>query len=80
MKYKIIALFGESGAGKDTIARQLVLSRANTNLIIPYTTRPKREYEREGVDYYFVSDNILDLAISSNCALEYTTFIAGNLR
>lgn len=53
-KYKIIALFGKSGAGKDTIQKWLVKHLNNTYSIISCTTRPKREYEREGIDYHFV--------------------------
>lgn len=53
-KYKIIALFGESGSGKDTIKKSILKNNNHFNNIISYTTRPKRNNEVNGVDYNFV--------------------------
>lgn len=39
-KYKIIALFGKSAAGKDTIQKWLVQHMNNAHEIIGCTTRP----------------------------------------
>ena len=55
-KIKILALFGKSGAGKDTILKWLLNKIPNSNKIIYTTTRPKRENEKQNEDYYFVSD------------------------
>ena len=52
-KYKVIALVGESGTGKDTILYSLSTLPLKFNIIISHTTRPKRDYEIDGVDYYF---------------------------
>lgn len=69
IKYKVLALVGPAGAGKDTICNEIV-NNYKYNKIISYTTRPARSSETEGKDYYFVTkeefDN-LDL-------LEYTIF------
>ena len=47
-KIKIIALFGESASGKDTIQKLLTEEYPLTfNLIISCTTRPKRDNEEE---------------------------------
>lgn len=55
MHYKIIALIGESGSGKDTLM-QGVLSKTDTlHEIISCTTRPKREGEQHGVNYFFMT-------------------------
>ena len=54
-KYKVLALFGKSGAGKDTIQKWLT-TNYNMNGIISCTTRPKRDYEKDGVDYHFLSN------------------------
>lgn len=52
---KIVALFGPSGAGKDTIKNQLLKQFPNTFAnIIRTTSRPKRDYEVDKKDYYFV--------------------------
>ena len=42
-KIKIIALFGMSGTGKDSIQHWLT-NKIHGHKIISYTTRPKREY------------------------------------
>lgn len=54
---KIFCLMGKSACGKDTIYKQ-ILSEENLPLktLIPYTTRPIRDGERNGVEYYFLTD------------------------
>lgn len=57
-KYKIVALFGPAGSGKDYIQNTLIhtiYGKTHFHKIISCTTRPPREYEREGVDYYFLN-------------------------
>ncbi len=57
---KIFCLMGKSASGKDTIYRQLLLSEdLKLNKIVPYTTRPIREREKNGVQYYFVDEGKL---------------------
>ena len=53
--YKVIALIGKAGSGKDTIARALVEQNENMKFVVSYTTRPPREKEINGVNYHFVS-------------------------
>lgn len=55
-KIKIIALFGKSGSGKDTIYNW-VTSNYDVAPIVNYTTRPKRDYEIEGKDYNYTDIN-----------------------
>ena len=54
-KIKIIAYVGKSGAGKDYCMKRTA-EYHNYHIIVSSTTRPKREYEREGVDYHFLSE------------------------
>lgn len=51
---KIFYLMGKSSSGKDTIFKAL-LSDGELSLkqIVPYTTRPIREGEQNGVEYFF---------------------------
>ena len=51
-KIKLLALFGESSAGKDSIQHWLEHNLKNTHGIVSYTTRPPREYEIEGREYH----------------------------
>lgn len=73
-KYKIIALIGESGSGKDTLLKELSKSKHIFNEIISYTTRSPREGEKDGVDYHFVSIEEFSKKVLSGEMLEATVF------
>lgn len=77
--YKIIALIGEAGSGKDRIMKE-VLAAAPTafNEIISCTTRPPREGEQEGVNYYFLTNDEFIIDVLSNKMLEHTNFNGWN--
>ena len=53
----IYCVIGKSSTGKDSIYKRL-LQREDLQLkkIVPYTTRPIREKEVEGVEYHFVTE------------------------
>lgn len=49
-------VMGKSASGKDTIFQKLREDeKLGFQTIVPYTTRPKREGEKEGREYHFVS-------------------------
>jgi guanylate kinase len=54
---KIYEIMGRSSCGKDTIYKKL-LERGNANLnkVIIYTTRPMRDRECDGVQYFFCDE------------------------
>ena len=52
---KIIIISSPSGAGKTTICKYLLKKIDNVILSISYTTRPKRRYEKNKKDYFFVN-------------------------
>lgn len=63
---------GKSGAGKDTIAKEVERKWPNLfHKVIPYTTRPRRENEDETI-YHFIEkqnfefDNLLDCNCFNN--------------
>ena len=57
---KLFCLMGKSGAGKDTILKRLLADRElNLIPVIPYTTRPKRSREADGVEYHFIDEAAL---------------------
>lgn len=55
-KIKIIALFGMAGAGKDACLHQICNATSFTHEVVSATTRPPREGEVNGVNYYFLSN------------------------
>lgn len=56
-KYKIIILCGESGCGKDTLKNNALEKLSDIfHRVITATTRPRREGEIDGQDYYFLTE------------------------
>ena len=54
---KIICLMGKSSTGKDTIFKKLLEDQElELRTIVPYTTRPIREGEQDGVEYFFTNE------------------------
>jgi len=70
-KIKVLALFGESGSGKDTIQTWLLKNIPNTHKPITYTTRPARDYEINGKNYYFISNDEFKELKNNNKILEF---------
>lgn len=71
----IVALFGEAGAGKDTIQKEIVKQSPELfSEIISSTTRPPRDYEKDGVDYYFIDNKTSEKYIQEHTYLEYAEF------
>lgn len=54
-KYNIIALIGKAGSGKDSVFTALTQQHPEWNKKISCTSRAPREYEKDGVDYHFLS-------------------------
>lgn len=56
---KIFYLMGKSSSGKDTIFKELKKRMPYLHTVVIYTTRPMREQENEGEEYFFVDEKIL---------------------
>jgi guanylate kinase len=68
---KLLVLSAPSGAGKTTIARALVAHDPRVRFSVSYTTRPPRGAERDGHDYFFVSEAQFQRMIAAEAFLEY---------
>lgn len=55
----IIALFGESGCGKNAIERDLLEFNKSLKKVVRLSTRPMREGEEQGNPYIFLSTEVL---------------------
>lgn len=75
---KIIYLMGKSSTGKDTIYKELLRKGAvDLHTIVPYTTRPIRAGEREGVEYLFTNEEGFQSLLARGKVIEeraYHTF------
>lgn len=71
--YKVITFFGPSASGKDTLAKAIA-KRPDVNEIVSCTTRPMRDYEKDGVDYHFLSTEDFGEKVLNGTMLEATTF------
>lgn len=69
----IVCLVGKSGSGKDTLARKLA-DKEGWHNVVSCTTRPRREYEVEGKDYYFLTDEEFAQKVLNGDLLEATYF------
>lgn len=57
---KIFFVMGKSSSGKDTIYKELLKDKKlKLKTIVPYTTRPMREGETDGKEYFFVSEDTM---------------------
>ncbi|MCM1112106.1 MAG: hypothetical protein NC399_02510 [Muribaculum sp.] len=73
---KIFYLMGKSSSGKDTIFKEL-REAGKLRAIVPYTTRPIRAGERDGVEYHFTDEDGFQRLSSSGKVIEqreYHTF------
>jgi guanylate kinase len=69
----IFVISGPSGVGKTLITRNLLEVVPDVSFSISTTTRPPRNEEVEGVDYYFVSESIFSDMLKNNQFIEHAT-------
>ena len=69
----MLVLSSPSGAGKTTIARELLACDDNLTLSVSATTRPMRPGETEGEDYLFVDRTRFDAMVAEGAFLEHAT-------
>ncbi len=68
---RLIVLAAPSGAGKTTLVHELLAREPELKFSISYTTRPQRETELEGEDYFFVSEQEFDALRARDAFLEF---------
>lgn len=74
-KYKIIALCGKSGCGKSSLLDYLErIAPDQFNKIIGTTTRPKRQGEINGKDYWFINELDFKALVVSKEIIGYACF------
>jgi len=67
-----LIVVGKAAAGKDHLKKKIENKGFKSG--ISYTTRQPRQNEKEGEDYYFVSEKQFDQIIESGQMLEWMEF------
>ena len=67
----LIVISGFSGVGKDTVLQELKRRNLPFHFVVTTTSRPRREGEQEGVDYFFVSREKFEEMIGAGELIEY---------
>lgn len=71
----LMVVSGFSGAGKGTIVKRIIPENENYSLSISMTTREPRNGEVDGVDYFFVTKERFEEAISNGELIEYANYV-----
>lgn len=78
--YNMIVLIGEAGAGKDSMMQGVLVELDKKKLtskiheIVSCTSRPMREGEAHGINYYYYHPNDFEQKIMNDEMLEFTRF------
>jgi guanylate kinase len=68
----LVVISGPSGVGKDTLLQRLKERGFDFAFVVTMTTRPRREHEVDGVDYFFVAQETFNGLIEAEGFLEYS--------
>ena len=83
MKGLAIVISGQSGVGKSTVIDLVRKALPDMQFSVSCTTRKPRDYEVDGVNYYFISEEQFDKYIEEEAFVEYTrtfTYHYGTLK
>ncbi len=75
---KCVIFSAPSGAGKTTIVRYLLKKVKNLEFSVSATSRPKRDYEVDGHDYYFLTVENFKKHIQEDKFIEWEEVYADN--
>lgn len=73
----MLVISSPSGAGKSTIARELLAGDGELTMSVSATTRPPRPGEVDGKDYVFVGKEVFERMVAEGRLLEHAT-VFGN--
>ncbi len=72
---KIVYIMGKSSSGKDTIYRSILSDKSiDLKKIVPYTTRPIRLGEENGVQYFFTDEDGFKKLCEEEKVIEYRSY------
>ena len=72
---QIFVVMGKSASGKDTVYKRLVQDEnLALKTVVPYTTRPIRAGETDGVEYHFVTEKQWASLLAEQKIIESRTY------
>ena len=72
---RIFYIMGKSSSGKDTVYRYLLKEQSlSLQKIVLYTTRPIRDGEKDGREYFFVTEERLEQLTQAGKVMECRTY------
>ena len=75
---ELIIISGTTCAGKGSVIHKLLENHNDILLSTSYTSRPKRENEKDGDDYYFITKEEFENKIKNGDFLEYAEVHKGD--
>jgi len=70
-KKRLFVLSSPSAGGKTTLIKAVMNNMRNLSYSVSATTRPPREGEKEGVDYFFLSDETFRKKVEEGAFIEW---------
>lgn len=75
MSKKIIfCLIGKSAVGKDTMVDMVSKINSKVDKLVPITTRPPRSFEKDGVQYHFITRDFFQKKLKSGSIMEHRQY------
>ena len=75
---RVVVVTGPSGAGKGTLERIVLERMPELELAISATTRPRRQGERDGREYWFVTEDEFERRVRKGEFLEWVAYVSGH--
>ena len=73
----VFVVTGPSGAGKGTLIKGLLDRVGGIEVAVSATTRPQRPGERDGAEYWFLSDEEFSRRVEAREFLEWVPYVSG---
>ncbi len=73
----VFVVTGPSGAGKGTLIDRLIERVPALQVAVSATTRPRRAGERDGRDYWFLTEEDFSRRVDGGDFLEHVTYVSG---
>jgi guanylate kinase len=74
----VLVVTGPSGAGKGTLIRELVERVPGVEVTVSATTRDRRRGEKNGREYWFLTDADFETRVAHGEFLEHVAYVSGH--